>query len=366
MKAWSDCKNIVCIRADNMGDLLMSSPAIRALKHFTEGKVTVLTSSKATALAALIPEIDAVITYNFPWIKLKEQQYASSFLTLIKQLKERHFDACVVFTVYSQNPLPAVLLAYLAEIPLRLAYCRENPYELLTDWIPDPEPLQYIRHQVERDLDLVAEIGANSMNNKLSIRIRDDAKKTANEKLKTSGVSTEHPYIILHSGVSETKRMYSEELWIKCGVELKKIFGLQIVLTGIEEEKELTSRIEQGIGKNAFSVAGIFTLEEFVSVIDKAVLVLSVNTGTIHLAAATETPLVVLYAQTNPQHTPWKVSHKLLEFSIAEEVKSKNEIIRYVDGKCYQQHKPEPTVNEIVEAVSSLLSSTITRSPAPE
>mgnify|MGYP003350186482 CR=1 FL=1 len=64
-------------------------------------------------------------------------------------------SAAVIFTVYSQNPLPAALFATWAGIPLRLAYCRENPYALLTDWVPEPEPESFIRHEVQRQIDLV-------------------------------------------------------------------------------------------------------------------------------------------------------------------------------------------------------------------
>jgi hypothetical protein len=68
----------------------------------------------------------------------------------VRQISEKKFDAAVIFTVYSQNPLPTVMLAYLAGIPKRLAYCRENPYQLLTDWVPDQEPYTLIKHQVRQ------------------------------------------------------------------------------------------------------------------------------------------------------------------------------------------------------------------------
>jgi hypothetical protein len=61
------------------------------------------------------------------------------------------------------------MLAYLAGIPKRLAYCRENPYQLLTDWVPDQEPYTFIKHQVRRDLDLVAAVGAVTSNDQLQL-----------------------------------------------------------------------------------------------------------------------------------------------------------------------------------------------------
>ena len=76
----------------------------------------------------------------------------------ILRLRRRSFDAAVIFTVYSQSPLPAALLCHLAAIPLRAAFCHENPYQLLTDWVRDPEPALE-RHEVERQLALVTELG---------------------------------------------------------------------------------------------------------------------------------------------------------------------------------------------------------------
>ena len=57
-------------------------------------------------------------------------------------LSARRFDAAVIFTVYSQSPLPAALLLLQAGVPLRLAHCRENPYGLLTQWGREREPAE--------------------------------------------------------------------------------------------------------------------------------------------------------------------------------------------------------------------------------
>ena len=50
-----------------------------------------------------------------------------------------------------QNPLPAAFLCRLADVPRRLAYCRENPYQLLTHWAPEREPEKLLRHEVQRE-----------------------------------------------------------------------------------------------------------------------------------------------------------------------------------------------------------------------
>lgn len=355
MKCWRNCTNILVIRPDNLGDLLMSSPAIRALKETFGAKITVLTSTMASGIARMIPEIDDVITYDLPWVKTSNEIPADAFFDLVKHIEGRTFDAAVIFTVYSQNPLPSAMLAYLARIPLRLAYCRENPYDLLTDWMPDKEPYTFIKHQVKRDLDLVASVGAIVTDDSLSVAGDEVYSPSVYGKLRDAGVELQQPWLILHPGVSEQKREYPAELWIRTGRRLINELKVQLLITGTPNEKSLTDLLAARIGTAAYSMAGTFSLPEFIHLNRIAPLVISVNTGTVHIAAATATPVVVLYALTNPQHAPWKVKSKVLPFDVPVNARSKNEIIRYVHEHLSLQNVKMAEPQEIVEAVRELL-----------
>src|SRR6187455_2420486 len=151
--AWRNHKNILCIRLDNMGDVLMSQPAMRAVKQSgLDRQITLLTSSTGAAIAPFIREVDAVIPFDVPWVKTDEAKGEQQLLALSDELRSMRFDAAVIFASYSQNPLPAAMLCYQAGIKAVLGYCRENPYRLISDWIPDREPLDYIVHEVQRQL----------------------------------------------------------------------------------------------------------------------------------------------------------------------------------------------------------------------
>jgi lipopolysaccharide heptosyltransferase II len=352
---WQDCKNILCIRPDNMGDLIMTGPALRALKESLGCKITVLTSSMAASVAKLMPEIDEVIIFDVPWVKNHLASDPKVFNETVKKIAEKQFDAAVVFTVYSQNPLPTVMLAYLAGIPKRLAYCRENPYQLLTDWVPDQEPYTLIKHQVRRDLDLVANIGAVTRDDKLKLKAPDNLKDEINHTLTDLGIELHRPWLIFHPGVSEVKREYPVEQWAEAGRQLISK-GYQVAITGAGAERELCEQISQRIGEGSFNSAGLFNLDAFVALISMAPVVVSVNTGTIHVAAAAITPVVVLYALTNPQHTPWKVHCKVLPFQVAESAQSKNEVIRHVNHFLYSEPVNTPDAIAVACAVEELLS----------
>src|SRR5690606_20238236 len=128
---WKNCKRILCVRPDNMGDLLMSAPAIAALKETFQCSITLLTSSVSRQIAARIPAVDDVIVWDMPWVK-HTTRATTDFTQIVDILKQRAFDGAVIFTVFSQNPLPTALVLTLAGIPRRLCYCRENPYHLLS------------------------------------------------------------------------------------------------------------------------------------------------------------------------------------------------------------------------------------------
>jgi lipopolysaccharide heptosyltransferase II len=350
---WNNCRNILCIRLDNLGDLLMSSPAIRALKETLRCRITVLTSSMAAGIVPLLPDVDDCLIFDVPWVKLNNADLSGSIPGLVDTLREKRFDAAIIFTVFSQNPLPAALITYLAGIPLRLAYCRENPYQLLTTWVPDQEPYTLIRHQVQRDLDLVQHIGARTTNQSITIKIPQCTPGAIDTLLQNNGVNTTKPWIILHPGVSEEKRKYGIAGWITIARRLGEL-GYQTVLTGTQPEAGQARAIASEAGNDTFVLAGKLSLAEFVLLIHHAPLVVSVNTGTIHIAAATGTPVVVLYAMTNPQHTPWRAAGKVLPFAVTPASLSRNEVIRHWTRSLPdipQTVEPE----QVLEAITGIL-----------
>ncbi len=356
MKEWTGCKNILCIRPDNMGDLIMSAPAMRALKETFGCTITLLTSSMAAGIVPFLPEVDDIIQWNAPWIKANEISDVESFYTVIDEVKNRRFDAAVIFTVYSQNPLPSAMLAYLAGIPKRLAYCRENPYHLLTHWIPDKEPYCFVQHQVQRDLQLVESVGAVTQNKKLHLQLRHNVWPGVVKKLAGIGVDLQKPWLIAHAGVSEKKREYPQALWIETGRKIVQETGTSnYSYRQLYGKEQHCNTCRKAIGKNAFNAAGLLSLEEFITLIKKAPLVVSVNTSTIHMAAAVETPVIVLYALSNPQHSPWMATGKVLLYDIPEALKSRNEVIRYVHEKFHLKNVPMVTPEDILQAIRDLL-----------
>ncbi|MCF2446700.1 glycosyltransferase family 9 protein [Dyadobacter sp. CY345] len=355
MRENSDYQNVLCVRPDNMGDVIMSSPAIRALKETFGSRITLLTSAAGAVIVPYLDCIDDVIIADLPWVGTGGLS-DSGLLNLTEIIKAGNFHAAIIFTVYSQNALPTAMLLYMAGIPVRVAYARENPYDLLTHWVPDKEPYECILHQVQRDLNLVANLGAGTDDDHLIINMQFSCEHLFYQKLydllpDAPGTS----YFVLHPCVSEAKREYPVSYWIEVGKMIIREYNMPVLISGSAKEIALAETITEGIGAQATCVAGAFSIGEFICLINQAHGVVSVNTGTIHIAAARQTPIVVLYAQTNPQHTPWKSEQSILPFSVPEHLQSRNAIICHVASKYYSETVPFPEPTLVLDALGKLV-----------
>jgi lipopolysaccharide heptosyltransferase II len=333
MSAWGAARRILCIRLDNMGDVLMSTPAMQALKESVPGRhLTLLTSHGAAGLARHLPMVDMVWAWDAPWVKhgtsVKGTQphggdaadHADrSLMQWVQRVAAGRFDAAVIFTVYSQSPLPAALLCTTAGIPLRLAHCRENPYGLLTDWVRETEPNEQVRHEVQRQLDLVATTGAGAADTRLRFRVLPQDQDTVARRLavldplRLPGAGPVPPCVVVHPGATAASRRWPAERFAEVARALATRTGALVVVTGSASEAGVVDAVRTlAAHPRVVGQAGALTLGEMGALIQSADLLVSNNSGPVHLAAALGTPVVDLYALTNPQHTPWQVPHRTL------------------------------------------------------
>ena len=313
--AWAGVRNLLVVRLDNLGDVLMTTPALRALRQsLPDARITLLTSPAGAAAADAVKLFDHVITCQAAWVKAPAAEadapLRSSERALIDTLTHGAYDACVIFTVHSQSALPAALLATLAGIPLRLAHCRENPYGLLSDWLRDPEPHAIQRHEVERQLALVAHVGCVTDDDRLHFDLPAAAVQVAHRKMLRAGVDGSRPYVVVHPGASAPSRRWPAVDFARAADLLA--FDHQIVLVGGGADAPLVETMRATLHSPAAVLVDDLSLTELGVLIDGARVVLCNNSAPAHIAAALGTPVVVLYALTNGQHTPWRGPARVL------------------------------------------------------
>lgn len=331
-QAWSETRRLLCVRLDGMGDLLMTTPAIAALRR--PGRhLTALVSRSGAAIARLVPDIDEILPFDAPWMKpppprntdsprsdtpsrnIESPRSDTPSRVLVDTLAEGRFDAAVIFTVYTQSPLPAAFLCHLAGVPLRLACCRENPYDLLTDWVPEREPAEIVRHEVKRQLDLVASVGASIDDERLRLHVPDRARARVSCLLAEHGIPPRR-WILMHPGATAASRRYPLDLFAEAATTLAERTDRTILLAGAASDAPFVDEIRRRMRAPSLSFAGLLDLEELCALIETAPLLVCNNSVPAHIAAATGTRVVDLYALTNPQHTPWRVPSRVLSHDV--------------------------------------------------
>lgn len=346
--AWQAARRILCVRPGSLGEVLMCTPAMRALREGLAGRrLTLLGAPSGAAAAPHLPELDEVIA-------LEDRRCEGNDAALVALLAARRFDAAVIFSAYTDSALPAALLCQRAGIPLRLAHCRDDPGALLSDWIPDPEPTLMVRHEVQRQLDLVKRVGCRTQALGLSFALRRADLAAARARLLGAGIAPGQRWLLLHPGAGAEARRYPAASWAQAIRQLASSPGLPMVLTGSGAEAGLVDQIRAHCGVPTHAFAGRLDLGLLGALIRLATVVVAGNTGPAHIAAALGTPVVDLYALTHPQHTPWKVRSRVLfqdvpcRFCFQDSCPAKHHA-------CLADLMPE----RVAEAVRSLLPSAV-------
>jgi lipopolysaccharide heptosyltransferase II len=338
---WRRVQRVLAVRLDNLGDVLMTTPALAAIRHSVPGaQLTLLTSSIGATLAPCLTDIDDVIAFDAPWVKhagAVDSEIGRAEAQLIDTLRAQRFDAALIFTVCTQSALPAALLCRQAGIPLRVAHSRENPYGLLTHWVRETDELGHgmsrraapeantealkregssIRHEVQRQLALAASVGYTVDDVRLRLRITAQQRRVARTLLHEAGVPAQRRYFVVHPGASAPSRRYPAARFGSAADAIAARSGCLPIFTGDASEQPLIDEARRCMSQPSITLAGRVGVPELAALIGEARLLLANNTGPAHIAAAVGTPVTVLYALTNPQHTPWQVAARVLNHDV--------------------------------------------------
>ncbi len=312
---WLGARNLLAVRLDNAGDVVMLGPALRALKTTSpECQITLLASPAGAQAAPLLPWVDSVLVWRSLWQDLGQLPFDPVRENeLIHLLAGRSFDAAVIFTSFSQTPHVAAYACYLAGIPLRAGESKEfGGGTLSTELRGTPD----ITHQVDRNLQLVQALGFTDVDPALEIAIPDASRESVARRLWNVGITPDQSFALLHPGASAAARRYPATRFGQVA-DLLLSRGWSIVVTGSERERGLLESVAGG--SDAIPVFTDLSIQEFAALIARASAVVCGNTLPMHLADATGTPVVALYSGTDlisqwrPRYTPSRVLQRVTD-----------------------------------------------------
>ncbi|MEU6425941.1 glycosyltransferase family 9 protein [Microbispora sp. NPDC046973] len=299
---WRRLARVLVIRPDNLGDVVMAGPALRALRRAApRARLDLLAAPAGAAAAALLPEVDGVLTASVSWQKTGgEDVPVTDDLDLVERIGWGGYEAAVILTSFSQAPWPAAYLCRLAGVPVRVGMSKEFGGAGLTHWVPSPPDET---HQVDRALHMLERVGVPPVEGRLRVRVPAEAARTA-RRLLDGGPEGDgradgrgrRPCALILPGASCSARRYPADRFARVA-GLLTAAGLRVLVAGTAREAPLVEATGAGV-PGAVLLPGRFDVQVLAALVDAVDVVVCNNSGGAHLASALGTPVVVLFAGT--------------------------------------------------------------------
>jgi ADP-heptose:LPS heptosyltransferase len=289
---WPALRRILVVRPDNLGDVLLTGPALAALRAAApHARIDLLASPGGAAAATLLPEISEVVVARVSWQQIDGAtgQDPDPDADLVAELAGRGHDAAVLLTSFSQSPWPAAEVCRRAGIPIRAGLSKEFGGTALTHWVPAPDDGL---HQVDRALHLLGRLGVPAAARTLHAAVPAAGRCHARDALAGLGLPA-GPYAVLLPGASCPSRRYRGFREVAAGLGAR----LPVVVSGPAAEEELVRSVAEGL-PGVHPLPGALDVPGLAGLLAGAAVAVTNNSGGMHLADAVGTPVAVLFAGT--------------------------------------------------------------------
>lgn len=296
-----DPRNILIIDFGQLGDVVMSLPALAAIrKRFPQAHLTVAAGKPAAEVIELSGLANAVIAVDR--VSLRDGFQPLSILRmlqLVKDVRRRQFDFVIDLHSFSETNL----LGFLSRAPKRLfARRRGRSLDFLANFRPPPpvEENNRTRHQVDRYLDVLQPLEIKDVHRipRLISRAEDD--RAVDLLLRKSKADIGAPLVGLFPGAGHESRRWPIERFAQLAETLDRSDGVRSLLFLGPEERGLSSQIKT-LFPSSTVVLDRLTIHQLVAAQARLSVFVSNDTGPLHIAAAVGTPIVLLLDQRAPE-----------------------------------------------------------------
>jgi heptosyltransferase-2 len=294
------CEAVLVRGVNWIGDAVMTIPALRALRRsLPEARVSLLVKPWVSPLFEKDPDIDEIINYS------EDFRGISGKLRLSRELRNRNFCMSVLF----QNAFDAALLAFLAGIPERIGYSRDGRRFLLTQPIDFDERAKSLHH-IQYYLELVKKTGITPKAEAPWIFLDLEERLCARAVL--GGLK--RPVIAINPGATygSSKKWLPERFAEVAALVMHEIGG-SVLLLGGPKETGIADEILQNVrnvgdtshmgSASLLSLSGKTSLRELIAIIAESDVLLTNDSGPMHIGYAVGTPVVAIFGSTSPEHT---------------------------------------------------------------
>lgn len=280
-------RHVLLIRTDHLGDMLLTLPAVDALKAtYPQCRVSVLASAVNAEAARHHPGVDHV---EIDTVEAKGSGLRGVG-SLARQIRGLGCDAAVIV-----HPTPRLALAvYLAGVPLRVGTAYRAYSFLFNHRVPEHRRRPPQKHESQYNVNLLAPLGVAPQVPVAMTWTVEPAEAAVAERVLRGCGAAEGPLVVLHPGSAGSAMNWSAAQYGVLGKRLGAL-GVRVAVTGSAAEAALTAEVANSIGAPAVDLGGQLTVTQLAALLARAAVYVGSSTGPTHLAAAVGTRVVALY-----------------------------------------------------------------------
>lgn len=286
--------NKILIRGTNwIGDAILTIPAVESIRAtYPQAHIAVLAKPWVADIYRLFSSADEIIIYE------NKYDNALGVFRLAHLLGKKKFDAAILL----QNAIEAAIIAFAAGIPQRAGYNSDGRGILLTHRVERSREIRK-RHQIVYYLEMVKALGCASVNKEMHLETkirRNDAQSVLQKYMP----APPKEIICLAPGATygPAKRWFPER-FAKVADKIAAASPCQIILLGGKSDWDVAEEVRRHARTDLLNLAGKSNLEEAIYLISQCRLMISNDSGLMHIAGALNVPTIAIFGSTNPTTT---------------------------------------------------------------
>ena len=356
-------EGLLLVRPDHLGDVLLSTPAIQALKlSRPDLSINVVCGEWAADVFANYDEIDRVLTLPFPGFQRASRSALAPWQLAFQTARRLRRIGYASAIIMRPDHWWGALVAHLAGIPQRVGYDMENVAPFLTEVVEHKHS-----HAVEQNLRLVSpwtgRLDATDL--KLEFPVQPADREYAAALIESWNIDVDKPIVCIHPGSGAASKIWRGDKWAQVADEIAAQYGARIIFTGTRSEAALVGEIAAAMSAKAISITGETNVGQLAALYARSRAVLGPDSGALHLAAAVGAPTVALFGPADPQEfAPWgdRRRHEVVTAEIGCRP------CRVLDwGQDSPEYHPcvrDISVRQVMEAAQRVMSSNLQPLPA--
>ncbi len=277
----------ILVRGVNwIGDAVMTTPALAALRHqYPQAEIVMLANPLVAELFRFHPSVDRVMVFD----KKRTHRGLGGLWTMAAELRAEKFDLAVLL----QNAIEAALLSFVARIPRRAGYTTDGRRLLLNYPVPVTADDRRLHH-TEYYLQLLQRLGIEGGDGRLCLACREEEQQWAQLVLQSDNVIAINP----GAAYGSAKRWFPDRFAAVADALVDR-FGARIVLTGGPGEREIGRDIVAAMDSEALNMIGQTSVREMMALLAHSRLLVTNDSGPMHVAAAFSIPIVAVFGPTD-------------------------------------------------------------------